>query len=1156
MRTLLFLVLTLVLPSGLSGQYVSRLKGEPVPDLSSFWPFQLEPATAEHLAGLPSQPGDRAFAGILEVLEETDLDARVVLVEPAEGEPFLYVDADLDGILSSRERFAFGEVPGVEGPAVLLRFHVNTAGLPYYPVVLSPAPAGKDGSRGLLRTDSFYLRGTIEVAGREVLVRYPIYAFTGRVELKKGTLGMDLDGDGEIATGLSAGETGRDKGQGVVFPLAGMAISTTRVDAAAGLAELRIHPASDIGGFDLRPGSTVPDFSYTDVDGQPRRLSELRGKLVLLDFWGTWCIPCRQELPDLRKAFAAYRDLGFVILGMDARDELAKLQAFVAEQDVPWLHATADSVEDVIKDGFRVRGYPTKILLDREGRVISAGDPGQPPLIGEGLLKTIEENLPVLASEYVSELKADPVPGPPFMVFDLAPVQRAELPAPPATEDRVYSGSFRLTPDHPELRVVLVEPQQGEPYLYADGDLDGKLTAGERFPLGEVLLEVPPIQPPGRPFPVTLRPIPVPPPEGDEARLMNYSRTASVEGPIQLGMMEMLVRYPVDPRTGLMSLKGEIGMDLDEDGVFDRGLTAGELKSDIGDGPPIFRHRDTYLSTARIDPAAGRVVVRTHPASDYKQFDLRPGTELADFEFTDLEGRQRRFSELRGKVVLLDFWSTWCAPCVMEMPVLRKIQQDLGGRGFVILGMDVDDDLETHKESVAELDLPWMHATSASVQDIILKRFGVTSFPTHILVDREGRIVSVGDPGQPPLKKESLLATVEEVVSRKPPVEYVGRLEPEPSVERGGGISQKLEPATPELLDALPVPPAPGEKAFAGRMRLLRRVEKEALLVLVEPPGAEPFLYADVDLDGRISAEERFAFEPLPGMPEKGGTVLLRFPVTGGSLPTLPVLLAWYPEMNTEPEERRLSRSSSVFVQGTVAVEGREVKVRYQLSRDTADVNLQGELGMDLDGDGRIERSLVSGETDLPLEQTVPVIFRLGDLYLSTKSVDPAAGRVVLRTHAPAEHRRFDLRPGSQVPDFELTDLEGRPRRLSELRGKVVLLDFWGAWCGGCVEEMPSLRQAYEAYRGQGLEIVGMDWGDKLQDQRKFVAETGLPWLHATAASVEDVIRQGFRVWRFPTKILLDREGRVLAVEEGSGEEAGLLKTLEGALYSSPTSSR
>ncbi|HEX5719202.1 MAG TPA: TlpA disulfide reductase family protein, partial [Thermoanaerobaculia bacterium] len=397
--------------------------------------------------------------------------------------------------------------------------------------------------------------------------------------------------------------------------------------------------------------------------------------------------------------------------------------------------------------------------------------------------------VPALAAEYVGELKAEPVPGPPFMVFDLAPVQQAELPmlpAPPAAEDRVFAGSFRLTPDHPELRVVLVEPRQGEPWLYA---------AGERFPLGDVLLKLPPAKPPGRPFPVVLRPIPGPPPEGDDLRRMKYSRDASVEGPIQIGMMEMLVRYPVDPRTGQVSLKGPIGMDLDGDGVFDTGLTAGELKSDVGDGPPIFRHRDTYLSTASIDPT-GRVVVRTHPASDYKQFDLRPGAELADFAFTDLEGRQRRFSELRGKVVLLDFWSTWCAPCITEMPVLRKIQQDLGGRGFVILGMDIEDDLETHKKSVAELDLPWIHATSASVQDIILKRFGVTAFPTHILVDREGLVVSVGDPGQPPLKKESLPATVEEVVSRKPVVEYVGRLG-EPVPQSGPGYPQKLDSAPP-----------------------------------------------------------------------------------------------------------------------------------------------------------------------------------------------------------------------------------------------------------------------------------------------------------------------------------------------------------------------
>ncbi|HVG08977.1 MAG TPA: TlpA disulfide reductase family protein [Thermoanaerobaculia bacterium] len=757
--------------------------------------------------------------------------------------------------------------------------------------------------------------------------------------------------------------------------------------------------------------------------------------------------------------------------------------------------------------------------------------------------------VPAFATEYVGQLKSEPVPGPAYMVFDLAPVPRAELPmlpAAPAAEDRVFAGSFRITPDHPELRVVLVEPPQGEPWLYADGDLDGKLSAAERFPLGDVLLKLPPVKPPGRPFPVVLHPIP----PRDEARRMNYSRNATMEGPVQLGMMEMLVRYPVDPRTGLMSLKGQIGMDVDDDGIIEPALSAGEVKSDAGDGPPIFRMRDSYFSTASIDPATGRVVVKTHPASDYKQFDLRPGAELPDFEFTDLEGRQRRFSELRGKVVLLDFWSTWCAPCVMEMPVLRKVQQDLGGRGFVILGMDVEDELETQKKLVAEQGLSWIHATSASVQDIILKRFGVDRFPTHILVDREGLIVSVGDPGQRPLKKESLPATVEEVVSRKPPVEYVGRLG-EPVPQSGPGLPQKLDPAPPELLEALPVRPAPEDRVYSGNMRVLRRSKLDAQVVLVEPPQGKPFLYADVDLDGKLSAAERFDFGNWPGLKEGWGAALLHFRMSTGRIPYYPVLLSWNPEVSAQPKDqpRSLIRAASAYFEGTVPVEGREVKVRYPLNAEAADVEFrQGILAMDLDGDGTFSKGLVAGETRGAFGDREPVIFRLGDLYLSTRSVDAAAGRIVLRTHAASEYRRFELRSGSQVPDFEYTDLQGRNGRLSELRGKVVLLDFWGAWCSSCVAEMPGLRKAYETYRERGFEILGMDSGDKPQEQRRLVAEKGLPWLHATAASVEDVVTRGFEVWSFPTKILLDREGRVLAVVDEDRTEEGLMKMLEAAL--------
>ena len=768
--------------------------------------------------------------------------------------------------------------------------------------------------------------------------------------------------------------------------------------------------------------------------------------------------------------------------------------------------------------------------------------------------------LPSLAEEYVAELKVDPIPDVnSLMVIRIEPAPAAELPVPPAPGDRIYDATFRLSPKAPkEVRVILVEPARGEPFLYADADLDGTLSPEERFPLsGDVVLKLPPVQPGQPPFPVLLR---RGGPMSDGAMRLLRSRTAALEGTITIGLMEMLVRYPLDPGTGQVDLKGKIGMDLDEDGLIETALTAGELKGDVGDGPRIFRIHDAYISTASFDSATGRIVLRRHPASDYKEYDLRPGAEIPDFSFTDLEGRQRRFSEFRGKVVLLDFWSTTCGPCMAEMPVLRKIQQDLGSRGFVILGMDIEDDLETHRKWVAEMDLSWVHATSASVQDIILKRFGVVTFPTHILVDREGRVVSAGDPGQPPLKKDQLAATVEEVVSRKPVVDYVGRLGTEAVPQVGSGMPQRLEPATPEALAALPIPPAPGESVYAGRIRLLRRNPLEAQVVLVQPEEGAPFLYADTDLDGKLSATERFELGDYPDLMKGWRAALLRFPVTGGAVRLYPVLLSLNPLVSELPRDqpRSLLRSSVAYLEGTVAVEGREVKVRYPLSAEAPDVSLrEGEQGMDLDGDGRFSRGISSAESQQPLADGRPVIFRLGDLYLSTKSVDAASGRIVLRTHAPAEYRRFDLSPGSRLPDFEFTDLEGRQRRLSELQGKVVLIDVWGVWCGSCVAELPNLQKAYETWRGRGLEILSLDYGDKPWELIDFLAETKLPWVHATARSVEDLIRENLRIWRFPTKILLDREGRIVSVgDPGQPQlhEENLLKTLED--YFSPTSSR
>lgn len=385
------------------------------------------------------------------------------------------------------------------------------------------------------------------------------------------------------------------------------------------------------------------------------------------------------------------------------------------------------------------------------------------------------------------------------------------------------------------------------------------------------------------------------------------------------------------------------------------------------------------------------------------------------------------------------------------------------------------------------------------------------------------------------------------------PVEYVGRLLPGLEPESGFGPAVKLDPAPAAFLEKLPVRPGAEDRVFSGTLKVVHD-GLETEVALVEPARGERFLYADMDRDGKMSAAERFEFAPWPGAPEGSSSVLLRFPRSEGEFPEYPVLLTRRPPSDKEPKGdfRRLMKSSQSYAQGIARVGDREVRVRIPVLSKTVRVALgEGTAGMDLDGDGVIEADLSAGELQVPYDKAETLVFRLGDQYLSIKSVDVAAGRFVLRTHPASDHTRFDLRPGSVVPDFAFTDVEGKERRLSELRGKVVLLDFWGTWCFGCVEEMPTLLKAHETFRSRGFEIVGMDFYEDVETLKKFVDERKLPWINATAPSVEHLVQKSFRVWIFPTKILLDREGRIVSVGDPGQlplEDEGLLTSIEQVL--------
>lgn len=124
---------------------------------------------------------------------------------------------------------------------------------------------------------------------------------------------------------------------------------------------------------------------------------------------------------------------------------------------------------------------------------------------------------------------------------------------------------------------------------------------------------------------------------------------------------------------------------------------------------------------------------------------------------------------------------------------------------------------------------------------------------------------------------------------------------------------------------------------------------------------------------------------------------------------------------------------------------------------------------------------------------------------------------------------------GNVAPDFTLKSIDGKNISLSSLKGKVVVLDFWGSWCGWCIKGMPKMKEYYAKYKGK-LEILGIDCNDTEQKWRDAVKKHELPWLHVRNEGNPDVTVL-YGISGFPTKIVIDAEGKISKVVVGESED-------------------
>ncbi|MBI3019189.1 MAG: TlpA family protein disulfide reductase [Deltaproteobacteria bacterium] len=117
------------------------------------------------------------------------------------------------------------------------------------------------------------------------------------------------------------------------------------------------------------------------------------------------------------------------------------------------------------------------------------------------------------------------------------------------------------------------------------------------------------------------------------------------------------------------------------------------------------------------------------------------------------------------------------------------------------------------------------------------------------------------------------------------------------------------------------------------------------------------------------------------------------------------------------------------------------------------------------------------------------------------------------------------LKTGTLAPDLEITDIEGKTHKLSEYRGKVVLLNFWATWCPPCLAEMPSLEAAYTKLRDQGFEVLAINLDEQPKTVHKLIQEHKLSF--KIFLDPQGKAAHAYLVYGLPYTIVLDREGKI-----------------------------
>ena len=913
-----------------------------------------------------------------------------------------------------------------------------------------------------------------------------------------------------------------------------------------------------------KAGDLAPDFTVYGPDGKEVKLSDFRGKTVMLDIWATWCGPCIASMPHNSEMAEKYAKDGLVILAVCASDTRENYDGWVQRNADKYKFLTAhdragrDWKTSVFNTGYGVTGFPSIYVIGPDGRVIGVtggGGKDENPHVTRLLAKA---GIPIptghLPPEDANRPKSIPAVGK-TMAKPAGASGGGMSGAVQIPTAKLGSLSFNdqvadFTAIAPDGAEVKLSSFRGKPVLVA-------FWTGARNPTDDLAK----LQAAYRDQGLVVLGVNVATERADfdtwakaNAAALGYPvawdragkafMEASSYMQYSIGMYPAYLVINADGRFrgGIIGMGPKVALWVRQS------LDRAGIKLNADDSAAVLAMLKEHFATARPAAAGAATPAAPRPAT------LAAGATAPDFAMQTVDGRTLRLSDFKDKIVILDFWATWCGPCIASFPHTQEIAAKYKDQGVVVLASGTSDTIAKFKEWIPKNspkypDMIWAfdpnERGAATFDDrASSKLYRVSGIPTQFVIGRDGKIVAtiVGNGGKDDARTEAALASLGVKVDADTVAkgrEQLAKAEEQAKTRAAAAEAEAKNPPAPfredfgKLKAGTAAPDVDVIKADGTTVKLSAVAPGRITVVGVwsAAGGAPAPLVALWDEWHRAYADQNVTFVGLGAFGArdvfetwaKANAANVAFPLVYDAAGAPPSPPKPFEDMSDDEKKAFGKLQSEHFAKVAPMQWGGVITPIPALLVFDAQNKLVGwSAGFGDNTASAIGNLLLRTGVKLKPEHQPARVYSAAD----TKP-------------APAEAKVEQLKIGAAAPDFTMQDLAGKPVKLSDFKGKVVILDFWATWCGPCMAAFPHTQEVAAKYKDQGVVVLASCTSDSRAKFDEWVPRNqekypDLLFAHdAAERKPERASRALYGVSGIPTQFIIDRDGKVVDIVIG-----------------------